>query len=373
MSKRGLRALTVLVSGLAALAVWGGVRAVEARRLRAGLEQAKREMAEGRYNVAWSRLSGLFGGRRRRRGRVSARAYANCIAAIAPPRCWPGTRARGDAIRVSRGRADCHADHGLGPIHPGRGAVARLRSCHLPDSEKSEPLRALQLLYQLEGRNRGHPPGDRRVLGVGRLAGGRAGAALPPRHGPVAARDDAECPREGGLRPTIESGSPGRTWRSRPAGSTWRGVGSTPACVASPTTGLSWHSRLDLAVASGDVDAPGGGSSICRPTGCRRPSRSGSGPGSPDNWATPGPSGRPWSLWFTRSPATPPDSPAWPSSPWRPARPTKSSGSCAGTAEMTAAKDAIASCSAARLLGDPAELARLAEARAAARRPAGGP
>ena len=62
MSRRGLRALTVLVSGMAAVAVWGGVRAVEARRLRAGLDQARREMAEGRYNVAWRRLSGLSAG-----------------------------------------------------------------------------------------------------------------------------------------------------------------------------------------------------------------------------------------------------------------------------------------------------------------------
>src|SRR5262249_55563785 len=52
---------TVLVLG-AAVALWGGVRAVGARRARLALDQAKREMAAGRYDRAWEWLSGLAPG-----------------------------------------------------------------------------------------------------------------------------------------------------------------------------------------------------------------------------------------------------------------------------------------------------------------------
>src|SRR5258708_7585192 len=62
MPPRRLWLGTALVLGIA-VAMWGGVRAMEARRLRAALDQAKQEMAAGLYNKAWKRLSGLSPGR----------------------------------------------------------------------------------------------------------------------------------------------------------------------------------------------------------------------------------------------------------------------------------------------------------------------
>src|SRR5207248_3110375 len=62
MSARRLWFGTALVVGTAA-AVWGGWQALEARRVRAALQQAKQEMAAGRYQQAWKRLIGISPGR----------------------------------------------------------------------------------------------------------------------------------------------------------------------------------------------------------------------------------------------------------------------------------------------------------------------
>jgi enediyne biosynthesis protein E4 len=58
MHLRRLRLGTVFAL-VAGVAVWGGLRAIEARRFRATLDQAKQEMAAGLYTKAWKRLTGI--------------------------------------------------------------------------------------------------------------------------------------------------------------------------------------------------------------------------------------------------------------------------------------------------------------------------
>src|SRR5262249_13083007 len=151
MSRRGLRALIVLVSGVAAVAVWGGGRTMEARGLGAGLGPAKRGMAQGRYYVGWGCLSGLSAGGgggevdyqlglcELYRGRRAA-------AMLAWERVPPGTPF---AARAAVQSAMLTMDSGRFTR-----AEELLRDAlrRLPDAERKEPLRALQLLYQLQGR-----------------------------------------------------------------------------------------------------------------------------------------------------------------------------------------------------------------------------
>jgi tetratricopeptide (TPR) repeat protein len=56
--RRRLQTALILILGIGA-AAWGGVRAVEARRLRATLDRAKQEIEAGLYGTAWKRLTGL--------------------------------------------------------------------------------------------------------------------------------------------------------------------------------------------------------------------------------------------------------------------------------------------------------------------------
>ena len=209
-------------------------------------------MAEGRYNVAWNRLSGLSAGGGGgevdyQLGLCELYRGHRAAAMVAWERVPPGTPF------AARGRAERHADHGFGPVHAGRGAVAQRAP---PPARSREEGAAPRLAAPLPapGADRGCPAGDRRIVDIGRFPRGRSGAALPPRHGPVPARDDAERPGQGRLERRsglAGAGEPGDQDRPVRRGGAW-----LDACLQRrPDDRATWGSRLELAVSSGDADA----------------------------------------------------------------------------------------------------------------------
>jgi tetratricopeptide (TPR) repeat protein len=238
---------------MAAVAVWGGVRAVEARRLRATLDQARREMAEGRYNVAWNRLSALAPGGGGgevdyQLGLCELHRGHRAAAMVAWERVPPGTpfAARAavqsamltmDAGRFTRAEELLH------------DALRRL-----PDAEKKEPLRALQLLYQLQGRTEE----IRRAIVESWTSADSPAAVLVQLY----RLDTAPFPLEMTRNVLDKADSTDdRVWLARANLAIKTGRFDVAgrwldACLKRrPGDRAAWRSRLDLAVASGDADA----------------------------------------------------------------------------------------------------------------------
>src|SRR5262249_43976091 len=57
--RAGWLSLVVVIGAVAVVAIWGALRAIEERRCRTSLEQAKRGVSEGRYGRAQARVSQL--------------------------------------------------------------------------------------------------------------------------------------------------------------------------------------------------------------------------------------------------------------------------------------------------------------------------
>jgi tetratricopeptide (TPR) repeat protein len=150
--KKRLWLATILVFGALAIAVWGGLRARAARQFRASLDQAKQEIAAGRYGKAWKRLielsnSGDAGGEvdyelgisELYRGHIDqARAAWKRVPSGGPF----GARAALQCamLAMSTGQL-AHAEEML------QAAVRRW-----PGADSQELLRGLQLVLHLEGR-----------------------------------------------------------------------------------------------------------------------------------------------------------------------------------------------------------------------------
>jgi tetratricopeptide (TPR) repeat protein len=245
--------LIVLVSGVAAAAVWGGVRAMETRRLRASLDQAKREMAEGHYQAAWKRLSGLPAGEGS--GEVD---YQLGLCEL-----YRGRRAAAMAAweRVPQGTpfaARAAVQSAMLTMDSGRFTRAEelLRDSlrRLPDPEKKEPLRALQLLYQLQGRT-----ADVRRAIVDSWTSADSPASVLVQ---LYRLDTAPYPLEM-TRNVLEKAdsSDDRVWLARAnldikTGRFDMAGRWLDACLRRrPDDQASWRSRLELAVSSGDADA----------------------------------------------------------------------------------------------------------------------
>jgi enediyne biosynthesis protein E4 len=152
MHTRRLRLGTVLVLAAAAVAVWGGVRAMEVWRVQAALGQAKQEMAAGFYTKALNRLIQLSPSRaddgevdyqlglcELYRGRPAA-------ALAAWDRVPPGTPF---ATRADVGRARLAIDLGE---YTRAEEILRAALRRAAGTERSELFRLLEQLYRLEGR-----------------------------------------------------------------------------------------------------------------------------------------------------------------------------------------------------------------------------
>ena len=254
MSRRGLRALTVL-------------RRAEWPRWRSGAGSARwrpvgcgpastrpgAEMAEGRYNVAWNRLSGLAAGGAGgevdyQLGLCELYRGHRAAAMVAWERVPPGTPFAAHAAVQSA----------MLTMDSGRFTRARelLRNAlrRLPDPEKKEPLLALQLLYQLKGGPR--------------MSGGRSSNAWTSADSPAAVLvqlyrlDTAPFPLEM-TRNVLDKADSNddRVWLARANLAIRTGRFDVAgrwldACLQRrPDDRATWRSRLELAVASGDADA----------------------------------------------------------------------------------------------------------------------
>ena len=150
--KKRLWLISILVFGALTAAAWGGLRARAARQFRSTLDQAKQEIAAGRYGTAWKRLSGLSNSRDAAgevdyqlgicevyRGHTDqARAAWDRV----PPDGPFGARATLQCamLAMSTGQLS-QAEEML------QAAVRRW-----PGADAAELLRGLQLVYHLEGR-----------------------------------------------------------------------------------------------------------------------------------------------------------------------------------------------------------------------------
>ena len=251
MLRRGLRASIVLVSGVTAVAAWGGVRAWEAQRLRAGLDQARREMALGRYQDAWRRLASLpTGGEGEveyQLGLCELYRGRRAAAMAAWDRVPPATPFAARAA-VQRGMLTMDS----GRFAQRRGAV-RDALRRLPDPEKKGPLLALQLLYRYQGRT-----SDARRAIVESWAHTASPSDVLVQ---LYRLDTSPSPVER-MRDVLEKAdaSDDRVWLG------WANLAIQSgqfdiagrwldACLRRrPDDTTSWRARLDLAMATGDVD-----------------------------------------------------------------------------------------------------------------------
>ena len=251
MLRRGLRASIVLVSGVTAVAAWGGVRAWEALRLRAGLDQARREMALGRYQDASRRLAGLpTGGEGEveyQLGLCELYRGRRAAAMAAWDRVPPGTPFAARAA-VQRGMLTMDSGRFARAEELFRDALRRL-----PDPEKKGPLLALQLLYRYQGRTR-----DARRAIVESWAHTASPSDVLVQ---LYRLDTSPSPVER-MRDVLEKAdaSDDRVWLG------WANLAIQSgrfdiagrwldACLRRrPDDITSWRARLDLAMATGDVD-----------------------------------------------------------------------------------------------------------------------
>ncbi len=344
-----------------ALAAWVGLRARASRQFRATLDQAKQEIAAKQYGKARKRLIELAPSRYGD-GEVD---YQLGICEFY----------RGHPDRALAAWEAVPPEGPFGPRAALQCAMLAMSSGQLTRAEEilqatlgrrlgtDAPvvLRGLQLLYHLEGRTEDVRRAIIAFLGGIGHARGSAQAAFAAGCGAVAAGDDPQT-----LEKAAEDDD--RVWLARAnlairTGQFDRAAEWLDACSRRrPDDTAVWRARLELSRATGDLAGawralehlPADDFSADRSAPTPRLARLA-------HWATPRPSARLSPPWSSSSPEIRPPWIGWRSSPVWTATTRRWPGSGRRKSEMLAAQLRYQALLQGDSIGDPAELARLAE------------
>ena len=241
-------ALVVLAS-----ACWGGWNWYEARRVRAEIDLAERDVEQGRPRSGRDRLATLIG-----RGRYDARVYYDlgvCEEALGRGpqalEAWarvPASAPEADRARLASGRVAMN----LGRYAPAEDFLTPLAHSTGPLADPAR--QALELLYRFEGRTNE----VRALIAASWIGSEDPGLVL----GRLFVLEHGAFPLDY-VRKALGSGDPDddRVWLARATLAAWLGQTAEAArwldqCLAKrPADQAVWRARLLLAMAAGDVKA----------------------------------------------------------------------------------------------------------------------